>query len=63
MRKQSRNKDGALPSQSHRKTRRLEVRKNWAQMISLLIELANAMLLSARTDNWVDIPVDQDLYY
>jgi len=32
-------------------------------MISLLIELANAMLLSARTDNWVDIPVDQDLYY
>ncbi|MGE5558020.1 MAG: Gfo/Idh/MocA family protein [Bacillota bacterium] len=27
------------------------------------VELANAMLLSAWTDNWVDIPVDEDLYY
>ncbi len=27
------------------------------------VELANAMLLSAWTDNWVTIPVDEDLYY
>lgn len=27
------------------------------------VELANAMLLSSWTDDWVDIPVDQDLYY
>ena len=27
------------------------------------VELANAMLLSAWTDNWVDIPVDSDLFY
>lgn len=27
------------------------------------VELSNAMLLSAWTDNWVSIPVDEDLYY
>ena len=27
------------------------------------VELANAMLLSTWTDDWVDIPVDEDLYY
>ena len=27
------------------------------------VELANAMLLSAWTENWVDIPVDSDLFY
>lgn len=27
------------------------------------VELANAMLLSAWTDSWVDIPVDADLFY
>ena len=27
------------------------------------VELANAMLLSAWTDGWVDIPVDENLYY
>ena len=27
------------------------------------VELANAMLLSAWTDNWVDIPVDENLFY
>ncbi len=27
------------------------------------VSLANAMLLSAWTDNWVDIPVDEDIYW
>ncbi len=27
------------------------------------VQLSNAMLLSAWTDNWVDIPVNEDLYY
>ena len=27
------------------------------------VELANAMLLSTWTDDWVDIPVDEDLFY
>lgn len=27
------------------------------------VELANAMLLSSWTDDWVNLPVDQDLYY
>ncbi len=27
------------------------------------LEISNAMLLSAWTDSWVDIPVDEDLYY
>jgi predicted dehydrogenase len=27
------------------------------------VELANAMMLSTWTDNWVDIPVDEDLFY
>ena len=27
------------------------------------VSLANAMLLSAWTDNWVDLPLDDDLYY
>ena len=27
------------------------------------VEIANAMLLSAWTDDWVDVPVDQDLYW
>lgn len=27
------------------------------------VEIANAMLLSAWTDNWVEIPVDEDLFY
>ena len=27
------------------------------------VELANAMLLSSWTDNWVSIPVDEDLFY
>ena len=27
------------------------------------VQLANAMLLSTWTDGWVDIPVDEDLYY
>jgi hypothetical protein len=27
------------------------------------VELSNAMLLSTWTDNWVDIPVDEELYY
>ena len=27
------------------------------------VELSNAMLLSAWTDDWVTIPVDEDLYY
>ncbi|MDP7631594.1 MAG: gfo/Idh/MocA family oxidoreductase, partial [Candidatus Latescibacteria bacterium] len=27
------------------------------------VELFNAMLLSAWTDDWVDLPVDADLYY
>lgn len=52
------------------------VTKNWVQAIvrgtPLLapgvegingVELSNAMLLSAWTDNWVNIPVDEDLYY
>ena len=52
------------------------VTKNWVQAIMrgtpLLapgvegingVELSNAILLSAWTDNWVSIPVDEDLYY
>jgi predicted dehydrogenase len=52
------------------------VTKNWVQAIRtgspLLasgtegingVELSNAMLLSTWTDNWVDIPVDEELYY
>ena len=27
------------------------------------VELSNAMLLSTWTDDWVHIPVDEDLYY
>ena len=27
------------------------------------VELANAMLLSSWTDDWVNIPVDEDLFY
>ena len=27
------------------------------------LQLSNAMLLSAWTDDWVDIPVDEDLFY
>ena len=27
------------------------------------VQLANAMLLSAWTDDWVDIPLDEDLYW
>ena len=27
------------------------------------VALANAMLLSAWTDGWVDIPVDEDIYW
>jgi len=27
------------------------------------VELANAMLLSTWTDSWVDVPVDEDLFY
>ena len=27
------------------------------------VQLSNAMLLSAWTDDWVDIPVDDDLFY
>ena len=27
------------------------------------VELSNAMFLSAWTDDWVDIPVDEDLFY
>ena len=27
------------------------------------VQLANAMLLSAWTDSWVDLPIDDDLYY
>ena len=27
------------------------------------MQLSNAMFLSAWTDDWVDIPVDEDLFY
>ena len=27
------------------------------------LEISNAMLLSAWTDDWVSIPIDDDLYY
>jgi len=27
------------------------------------LEISNAMLLSAWTDGWVDLPVSEDLYY
>jgi predicted dehydrogenase len=52
------------------------ITKNWVKAIAdgtlLLadgsegingVELANAMLLSAWTDNWVNVPVDEDLFY
>ena len=52
------------------------ITKNWVQAIrqgtSLLasgdegicgVELANAMMLSTWTDNWVDIPVDEERFY
>jgi len=52
------------------------ITKNWVEAIcgggKLLapgvegikgVELANAMLLSAWTNDWVDIPVDEDLFY
>ena len=54
----------------------VEITKNWVSAIldgtPLLapgkdgintVELFNAMLLSTWTDNWVDLPVDADLYY
>ena len=54
----------------------VEITRNWVQAIlqgtPLLadgregingVELANAMLLSTWIDDWVEIPVDEDLFY